>query len=716
MGPLGVALLLTLAASPPDTAETYRGPLTRALVERAMLRHRAQDTLVNDYQSRLRFRISFSFGRRRWARLPAISVEEQEALVQWRRPNDLRLDIVGRRTRARSQDLNINSMFDRPWFVARGLGDSVRIFGNDFPERAALHPLARDGADWYSYELTDSVMLSSPGSGVLKLYRVKVQPKRIGPSLIAGTMMLDAATAEVVHLSFRYVGTMLWVDVEDADVEGDSAKAKRLNSLANRIVSVDADLEYALQDGKYWMPYRQLIAGRVQVPIISDIVIPFEILTTFDDYQINTGRPIAFVAPLPDSNGSDSTQGRGHDRGDKDDSTAGQIRADRWEGGRFEMHRAPADSLRQYSGWGDSLALDLTEEDDRRVREVVSDLAKLSEELPDELTGRRRYGINYERFADILRYNRVQGLSLGLGYELRAPIAFTTLRGTARYGLSDNRITAKLGIVREAPGGTFSISGYRDVRELEGFTRNFAIGNSLNALFVAHDNADYYLAEGASIGFERSIDRGLDLSFSTRYERQSSVEADAESELNDLIGGSGRFSANPPIRAGNYLGAAIRLEGAHGQTNWDLTGDGLAGEGQGVVRASGAVTHRIGSKRGLTINIKGGIASDTTLPQELFRVGGLRTVRGFDYGARVGQSFWSAQADFTFSDSWGFRPVVFLDVGQAARPGDLFKSDPIVGAGVGASLLRGLIRFDLSHPLTDYHKGLRFDLVFVAPR
>lgn len=714
MGPFGVALFLTLSAPPPDTVETYRGALTRALVQRAMERHRAQDTLVNDYQSKLRFRLSFSFGRRRWARLPAVSVEEQEAIVQWRRPNDLRLDIVGRRSRARSQDLNINSMFDRPWFVARGLGDSVRIFGNDFPERAALHPLAQDGPDWYSYELLDSVMVSSPGLGVLKLYEVKVQPKRTGPSLIAGTMMLDAATAEVVRLSFRYVGTMLWVDVDDEDFGGDSTKAKRMNALANRIVSVDADLEYALQDGKYWMPYRQLIAGRVQIPIISDIVIPFEILTTFDDYEINTGRPIAFEVALPDSTEADSSRNDRTYGGE--DSVTGRVRADRWEGGRFEMHRAPADSLRSYAGWGDSLALDLSAADDQRVRDVVSDLAKLSETLPDELTGRRKYGINYERFADILRYNRVQGLSMGFGYEVRAPIAFTTLQGTARYGLSDNRITAKLGVVREAPGGTLTVSGYREVRELENFSRNFAIGNSINALFVAHDNADYYLVEGGGVGFERSLDRGLDLTLSARFERQSSVEAEAESELNDLIGGSGKFPLNPPIREGNYLGAAIRLEGSRGRLAWDLTGDGLAGEGEGVARIAGGLTGRFGSRHGLTISLKGGIASDTTLPQELFRAGGLRSVRGFDYGARSGQAFWSVQSDLTLSDSWGFRPVIFLDVGQAARASDVFKAEPLVGAGVGASLLRGLIRFDLSHPLTDYPKGLRFDLVFVAPR
>jgi hypothetical protein len=715
MGPLGLALALSFVLPQSDTLDTYRGTLTRALVERAMARHRTQDTLVNDYQAKLRFRLSLSFGRRRWARVPTVTVEEQEGIVQWRRPNDLRLDIVGRRARSRSAGLNINSMFDRPWFVPRGLSDSVRIFGNDFPERAALHPLALDGPDWYSYELTDSVTMTSPGSGPLKLYLVKVQPKKPGPSLIAGSMMLDAATAEVVRLTFRYVGTLLWIDSDDGDIKGDTAKARKLNALVNRIVSVDADLEYARQDDKYWMPYRQLIAGRVQLPMITDVVVPFEIVTSFQDYSINTGHEIVFTQPLPDSSEGDSLEVVVN-YGKDEDTLSARTSADRWEGGRYEVHRAPQDSLVAYGGWGDSLKMDLTEADDNRIQEVVTDLARLSEELPDELTGRRQYGVNYERFADIIRYNRVQGLSLGLGYQVRAPMAFTNFQGTARFGFSDERLTAKLSMVRDAPGGTLTLSGYREVREIESFTRNFAFGNSLNAIFAAHDNADYYLAQGGGIEFEHSLDRGLDLTLGAKVEYQSSVETEAESGINDLLGGSGKFPLNPPVLEGTFVGAAARLEGQHGQIGWSLTADGLAGEGEAVARLAGEFRQRIGTRRGLSITVRSGIASDVPIPQALFRAGGLRTVRGYDYGTHQGQAFWSVQTDLTLSDSWGFRPVVFLDAGQASDPVDLFNQEPLVGAGIGASLLRGFIRFDLSYPVTGDSHDVRFDIGFSASR
>lgn len=703
---------LLLAQAP--TPAPYANELTRRLIGEAMVRHHSQDSLVNDYRAAIRYRMSFALGRRRWSRAMTMAAEEQVGTVHWQRPNDLRLEIQGRRSRSRREDINLSTDFTRPWFVPRGLGDSVRFFGNDFPERAALHPLAADGPDWYRYELEDSVAFSNPDLGLVKLYRLSITPRRNGPSLIAGSMYLDARTRDVVRLTFRYVGTALWVNAEDEDLGGDSSKVRRANALINRILSVNADLEYSLQDGKYWMPYRQLLAGQAQIPLVSDIVVPFELITSFSDYAINTGEPVVFAIPLPDSGGV-SDEPEVEVRGDTNTYTARRY-ADRWPGGRFEVHRAPRDSLESYGGWTDSLALDLSPEDDERIRTLSSDLAHLSERLSPELTGRRLHGINYERFADIVRYNRVQGLSLGFGYQLQTPLEFTVLQGTARLGISDGRLTGRLSVLRDAPGVTVTLSGYREVREVEPFTRNFAIGNSINALFVAHDNADYYLGEGASVAFERSLDRGIDLTVMGRFERQSSVGAEAESEVNDLFGGTGKFPLNPGVREGHYFGGALRLDGQRGFTGWSLTGDGLAGEGQSVARVYGEIRQRFGGKRGLTVSLRSGIASNDALPQALFRAGGLQTVRGFDYGRALGQAFWSVQADLTLSQGWGIRPVFFLDAGQAADPGDLFNQEPLVGAGIGASVLRGLIRFDLSHPLTGEEKQLRFDMVFSAAR
>jgi hypothetical protein len=63
------------------------------------------------------------------------------------------------------------------------------------------------------------------------------------------------------------------------------------------------------------------------------------------------------------------------------------------------------------------------------------------------------------------------------------------------------------------------------------------------------------------------------------------------------------------------------------------------------------------------------------------------------------------------------RPVLFIDAGQASKISGLLSSTAIVGAGVGLSLFRGLLRFDLSRPVSPDQGGkVRFDLLVQSAR
>ena len=726
---MGAQLLVLFAAALPlaqqDTLLTYANPATRALVVRAAARHEAQDSAVTDYRARIRYRLSISLGRRRWARMPVAAVEEQEALVAWQLPNDLRVDVIGRRYRSRNPEFNASSVFDRPWFVPRSVGDSVRIFSNEFPATGALHPLARGAESAYHYDLLDSVNVSVPGLGEIRLYSVEVTPKRVGAALVAGRLWLDASSAQVVRFTFRYVGTSLWVRPE-AD---DSGSARFANGLINRIVSIDADLEYSLQDGKHWMPYRQAIAGTVRIPIVSDVVIPFQAVTTFDDYEINTGTPVAFALPYPDSISADSARALRQERRDSiqaereggEERADGWHRADLWPGGRYEIHRPPNDTLALYTGWRDSLRFDNNAEDDRRVREAQADLARLAETLPDELTGRSAAGFGYQNLGDALQYNRVQGLSVGVGGRARVPGSdFTDLFATVRYGFSDERVTGRLAIVRDAPGGRIALSGYRDVADVDPFSPGRTLANSFNALFTAHDDADYLLATGGSLTYVTSIGIGTDLYASVRGERQRSVAREARSGVNDFFGGTGVFPANSPIGEGDYGLASLRIARLAG-VRWSLAAEGMAGEGEVTGRAYGDLRYARGGAQGYTLRLKAGVAPSDAPPQMQFRLGGMHSVRGFEYGSVAGPAFWAAQLDVSPLRGT-IRPIVFIDAGQAAPFGELFESRALVGGGVGVSvyspLLRTtLIRLDLSHPISPDEGGKwRFDLVFSPVR
>jgi hypothetical protein len=723
MGAFVLAIAVAAVSQAQDTIRTYGTPAAREVVTRASVRFHAQDTLVRDYRAEIRYRLAAAMGRGRWERALPAAVEEQAGHVAWQRPNDLRVDITGRRVRSRVEDFELSSFFSRPWFVPRGVGDSVRLFSDEFPATGALHPLGRDADFAYHYDLTDSLTATLPDGRRLKLYAVQFVPRQIAPALIAGRLWIDAETYDVARLTFRYVGEGLW-DAPEGPTAADSAEARRTNALVNRILTIDADLEYGLQDGRYWMPFRQSIIGTARIPLGGGATISFRAVTRFSDYEINTGTPIAFTLPLPDLADSAALAAQRDSirqaRQQVPENIRRYDRAGQWRGGRFELHRPSNDSLATYREWTDSLTLASAPEEEARLRAAETFLATLAEELPDDLVGRRAVTPSYERVSDAIQYNRVQGLSLGAGVRISVPGSnFTNLFLTGRYGFSDERVTARGSIVRDAPGGRLVLTGYRDISDLDPFSSGRSLANSANALFTAHDHGDYALATGGHVALRLYAAPGLDVTLSGGWERQRSTVREARSAVNDWLGGTGQFPINPPILEGDFGRAGMRLD-HFGGVRWTLAADGLQGAGITSGRVYGEARKGWGGARGYTLRLKGGVADAAAPPQMLFRLGGQPTVRGFEYGSIRAPAFWAAQLDISPLDGT-IRPVLFIDAGQAGTGSDLFGTNALVGGGIGVSmyspLLRTtLIRLDLSHPITPEGGEWRFDLVFSPVR
>ena len=90
-------------------------------------------------------------------------------------------------------------------------------------------------------------------------------------------------------------------------------------------------------------------------------------------------------------------------------------------------------------------------------------------------------------------------------------------------------------------------------------------------------------------------------------------------------------------------------------------------------------------------------ASAGQLPtQRWWRLGGLQTVRGQAAGTMAGDSYWLGHAELG-ANRTSVKPVVFYDVGWAgSRHAWQAPGRPMSGAGIGASFLDGLIRFDVA--------------------
>lgn len=711
-------------------SSTFGDAGTALLFARARVRHIRQDSLVRDYRARIHTRIEVHAGRSRFGRLTSLFVHETDATVAWQTPNDLRIEILGTRTALpllrmlgrisrklegelaeESRGLDADALLDRPWFIPRALGDSVRLLG--VPSTAALHPLA-PGAEWtYRYAIRDTLTLRLP-SRVVRAVRMRVEPRVFGPSVIAGDMWLDAETADVIRLMVTFIGEYLWEDPERPTPE-DSAKARNASRWASRFVTTDADIEYALVHERYWMPRQQLLLQTVTVPWFADMTVPVRAITTFGAYRINTDSALTFaVEASDDPRGTELKIKSPDDRDagdwgtDTDRRRHGYYRAGTWQGGRWEVDVPPGDSLASHE-WDREFRIDLDDREEARLRESISALAQLEEDLPDQWVGHQRLALAWERFSDLFRFNRVQGPSLGVGYQLRPGPAFTTVHVTARFGLADQRPTGALTWRRDGPGGRLDLSVYRAVQDMEPWTNGQGIGNSLNALFTGHDDADYLLALGGGLSYTWHTGLLRDVELGLYGERLRSMTVEAGSIFADLVG-DGEFQPNPPIDEGDFFRGTVRHVGTLGPLEWRQGAETLVGSDRGAVRlwTSFGVPFAIGSRTG-TLTLRGGISRGDRLPQLLARVGGTETVRGYTHGTRVGRDFWAAQIDFGLGSSSYFAPVAFVDVG------DTFTGDPLVGVGAGLSVLHGLVRFNLAkgvNPGTD----VRFDLLVSAPR
>lgn len=723
---------VVLAAPQASDSTTFRDAATAELYARARVRHVRQDSLVRDYRARVQTRLTATAGRSRFARQTTLIRHESVAEIAWREPNDLKVKVVAARAAApvvrivqglggnieagAEDELRDALVMDRPWFIPRALGDSIRLMG--VPEHAALHPLGDDAVEYYRFAVTDSVQLLVPGRSV-RAFKMRVEPKRIGPSLIAGDMWIDAESADVVRFSMTFLGDYVWDAPRSATAE-DSARARKENAEARRFLSVEAMVEYALVDRQYWMPYRQLLAITAEVPWFVNVAVPATAVTTFSDYRVNVGEPITFVVPEDDLEPGGARRrlrAASHGGGGLSEDTvftrrerqeAGYFRAGLWSTGRWELEVPPGDSLRVYA-WDAALQTHDDPVEERRLREAFAELSTLREDLPFQWTGRRRFGLAWETAAEIVRFNRVQGPSLGVGLELHPGPRFTTLLASGRFGFGDLRPTASVTWRRDGPVGRFDVSGFHSIREAEPWTRGLGIGNSLNALFVAHDDADYLRVSGGSLGYTWNYGVLGNVEARVAYEHHAGVDAIGGSAIADLWG-DGLFPPNPDVREGWYVRGTLRRDSRLGPLRLTPGSEILAGGGLLASRAwvTGTIPFAVLGRAG-TLGVLSGVLGGDSVPQLEFRLGGPQTVRGYSYGTRRGRQVWAVQLDMALTRSRLLAPVAFVDVG------DTFESDPMVGAGVGLSVLNGLVRFNLAKGLSPVSE-VRFDLLFRAPR
>ena len=311
-----------------------------------------------------------------------------------------------------------------------------------------------------------------------------------------------------------------------------------------------------------------------------------------------------------------------------------------------------------------------------------------------------------------LRYNRVEALSLGWGGKI--DFGRLSLDGLARIGVADLEPNFELGLTRPTTNAGFRLGAYRRLAVANPETEPFTAFHSASAVLFGRDDGEYYRTLGVELT-GRNANRGW-WAWRVYAERQDSASVETSFSIPHLFRKSHVFRPNIAARPADQVGGELTLRGAKTlsrsfRLGGDITADGAAGD-FAFARTSGTLRMVVtpGGPLAFAAEAAAGTSTGTVPVQSHFYLGGPATLRGYDGGVTHGPAFWRGR--FEVGNAFpAFRLTVFTDAGWAGTRSNFVHGRALLGAGVGVSMLDGLIRMDLSRGLRA-PVGWRFDLYF----
>jgi hypothetical protein len=319
---------------------------------------------------------------------------------------------------------------------------------------------------------------------------------------------------------------------------------------------------------------------------------------------------------------------------------------------------------------------------------------------------------------DLVRYNRVEGLSVGARgavapHVLGRPLSVT---GTVRLGTATGTRTHASTWSARRSGGRSTLSGYHELAPTDEGARHLGVGNSLVAAVAGRDDGDYYRRTGAALAWTPSPTSRARYRVSLHSEYHESVDVHTRVALPRLWSDEG-WAFRPNVDAAEGWEHALRV-GVAPSWGTDPTRVHAGLEATGLV-SLGDLEHAVASLAGrlvlplpgelrLGLLAGGGVATSDVSPQRAFAVGGPGTLRGYAPRTLVGPCQARGRVEVQRAFSFGGLSV-FTDAGWAGTCAELTPSAMMRSAGVGLSLVDGLVRFDLARGF-DGPRSTRLDV------
>ena len=295
----------------------------------------------------------------------------------------------------------------------------------------------------------------------------------------------------------------------------------------------------------------------------------------------------------------------------------------------------------------------------------------------------------------IFRYNRVEGMFLGLGSDKRYywdGRKSYSLYGSFGYGFKARGWRGTLGLSRQFAFNDdqlieFGIEGHK----LTDTKDNWIIGvheNTAAAILIHEDYRDYFQRTG--VGFNAGY--ALQQDYVTGQVRVEYLIDDYKSMENrtewSIFGGDKRFRFNPPIQEGEMrsiltsAGLSTVTKTMYGPEGWSIfataefADQNFGGDFDFDQYVFDVRRYQpLGRYDNLNVRVRVGTAEGRVPPQKMFELGGLSTLHAFPFKSEAGNRMILLNAEYIingdflgeldFWPSWLMRGINFIVLGDA---------------------------------------------------
>ncbi len=528
-------------------------------------------------------------GERTLIRVDQVAVE-----LFWEAPDLVRQRIVGERSETRLPVRDFRYYLDRLTLVQYGFGDEIQV-GHGLDVADVPHPLAPlPGGDPalgpYDFRLADSLTLTLPGAPEpIRVYEIEVRPRDPSQPGMVGTFHLSRGDAQLVRMDFTFTP---------------SSYVDRRND------RVSVELDYGLWDGRYWLPNRQVLEVRREIPELDlGVGTVIRAVLRVGDYRFDVPLPPELIHAPPVT------------------TVAPGARA------AYAFREGLFDAMER-----DGVASVATRAD---LRELQAEAARLlRNQVPSGLSPVR---FHLPSLSSLAAYDRTRGLDLGLGATVR-PRGTVQLRGSAGWAFAPSRPRAELALEGLTSGPwVVELRARWNGREDLGLAPAIApFLGSASAIVLGEDYVDPWRVSGGSFRMARQLADGGRVRLGVGVERHASEQREVTTAP---LGGERTFRPVPSVDEGVLARGTVGWWGAPGPLPLGARGDlrargeGLVGEGGFSVRLEGESRLRWsppGGEREVELRASAGTRLGDPLLQHRRLLGGRETLPGFPFRAFAG--------------------------------------------------------------------------------